>query len=194
MYRIIALLILISSSLHAQEITVGRTWDIVEPDPIEVAKERAANVNPKKLEPKYSFRDRLRAKEITRTLYELERTYTPSHTTETEIADKDGNVIYPAGFTYNPIQYMYQYNSRIIIIDEKDALSVKDKLKTTDIVILHNGDLTKASELLERRVSMLDLLTAESMNVSKVPVIITVDYQSLLYRLVEFNPDIRTPL
>lgn len=189
-----ALLLLSLTEAFSQEITVGRTWDITEPDPIAEAQRRAENVSPKKLTPRSSFRHRLAAKNIQRVAEPLERTYTPLHTLEREILNRDGGVLYPAGFTYNPIKYMHRYNRRIVIIDEIDAQKVKPYLKPSDIVIVNRGDLKNTSEIIGQRADMLDILTAESMNILRVPVVVTIDYDNFYYRLMEFNPNSGVPL
>ncbi|GHG07102.1 hypothetical protein [Thalassotalea marina] len=196
MRSIITLLLLTMMSQHinAQEITIGKTWEIQEPDPIKLAKNRAKTIPKERLKPKSSFRKKLSAKGLFRTITPKQRTYTPTHVLDREIMNKDGKVLYAKGFKFNPIQYMRRYKNRIVIIDQQDALTVKDKLLPSDIVIVYKGDLKNTAEVLDRRVDMLDLLTAESMDIKRIPVIVTVDYENYRYELLEFNPEIGVPL
>lgn len=189
--KIIVLLVSVMAvfAVSAKEVTVGRTWDIVEPDPIAEAQKRAESVSPERLKPKSTFRTRLAAKSIFRTITPKNRTFTPMHTLEKQVVDKNGNVIYPSGFKFNPIKYMKRYKSRIVIIDQKDAPIVKAFLKPSDIVIVNEGDLTETAQLLNHRVSMLDILTAESMDIQRIPVVVTVNYDNYYYNLEEFLPE-----
>lgn len=195
MKKIILLMVGILNVLpvSATEVTVGRTWDIVEPDPIVEAKKRAESVSPERLKPKNSFRTRLAAKGIFRTITPKKRQFTPEHTLERQVLDKDGKVLYPSGFKFNPIKYMRRYKSRIIVIDQQDAATIKKFLKPSDIVIVNNGDLTETAKIINRRVSMLDILTAESMNIKRIPVVITVNYDDYRYNLEEFLPEQGVP-
>lgn len=194
-YKVIGLSLLLASMLvKAQEITIGRTWDVVEPDPMVEAQKRAEQISPERLKPRDTFRERLSAKSISRVTAPTERLYKPSHTVEREVLDRDGNILYPVGFTYNPIQYMPQFNQRIVIIDEQDAEFVKPHLRPSDTVIVNSGDLLRVSEVIGQRTNMLDILTAESMDVQRIPVVVTIDYEKLSYRLVEFNPEQGVPL
>jgi len=195
--KIIVLLIvtlLVVSAASATEVTIGRTWDIVEPDPLKEAQKRAESVSPEKLKPKNSFRDRLAAKGVFRTITPKNRHYTPTYTLERQIVDKDGAVLYPSGFKFNPIKYMQHYKSRIIIIDQQDAAIVKKFLKASDVVIVNNGDLKEVSVLLNRKITMLDILTAESMDITRIPVVVTIDYENYYYDLEEFLPEQGVPL
>lgn len=179
---------LFAASTHGQEINLGRTWEIAEPDPIEEAKRRAEALPPERLKPTHSYRHKLAAKDIARTEHNNVRIYSPEHVLSKTIYDKDGNVLYPEGFSFNPIQYMPRFQRRIIVIDESDAEVVKPFLKTSDVLIINQGDIGATSAVLKRRVDMLDILTAESMNITKVPVMINVDYDQFHYELHEFNP------
>tara|TARA_B100000902_G_scaffold399937_1_gene473784 strand:- start:3428 stop:4051 length:624 start_codon:yes stop_codon:yes gene_type:complete len=181
-------------SSFSQEITVGSTWDIVEPDPMVEAQRRAEQLPPERVKPKSTFRERLAAKKIKRVAVAAERHYTPTHTVEREVLDRNGNILYPVGFTYNPIKYMPRFDQRIVIIDEKDAAAVKPHLKPSDTVIVNEGDLLRVSQLLGQRANMLDILTAEAMDIQRIPVVVTIDYENLAYRLEEFMPEFGVPL
>jgi len=196
MKKIILLVVssLVVSSLSAKEVTIGRTWDIVEPDPIAEAQKRAKGISPEKLKPKSSFRSRFAAKGLFRTITPKTREYTPIHTLEREVVDKNGAVLYPTGFQFNPIKYMRQYSNRIIVIDQDDAPIIKKHLKPSDIVIVNNGDLKETSVLLNRKITMLDILTAESMDIRRIPVVVTVNYEKHFYKLEEFLPEQGLPL
>jgi hypothetical protein len=187
--------LLLSTTVHsAQEITIGRTWKIVEPDSMVEAQKAAENIDPERLKPKNTFRERLAAKNILRTVTSKARLFTPSHTVERAVYDRDGNVLYPVGYTYNPIQYMPRFNQRIVVIDERDAEFIKPYLKPSDTVIVNQGDLLAVSEIIGQRANMLDILSAEAMDIKRVPVVITIDYENISYRLEEFNPEIGVPL
>ena len=41
---------------------------------------------------------------------------------------------------------------------------------------------------------MLDILTAESMNIKRIPVVVTVNYEDHYYNLEEFLPEQGVPL
>ncbi len=182
----ILLIITVSRHVEASELTVGRTWDIVEPDPIKEAKSRASSIPKEKLKPKNSFRERLAAKNIFRTITPKIRQFTPTHTLENQVVDKEGRVLYPVGYTFNPIKYMKRFQQRVVVIDQEDAQLIEDDLKPTDIVIVNNGNLKEVSELLRRKITMLDIFSAESMDIRRVPTVVSIDYENHYYQINEF--------
>lgn len=193
MRYMLTLLIFVTSTAFAQkQIVIGQTWEIAEPDPIELAKERARNIDPARLTPKHSYRTRLAAKAVYRVYEPKTRIVVPSFTLDKTIYDKDGGVLYPAGFEFNFLEYTPFRSQRIVVIDESDAEHITSWLKSDDIVIVRDGDLDAVSNTLERHATMLDKLTAERLELRRVPVLIYREDNHFVHQ--EFLPTEGAPL
>lgn len=190
-WRYFALCLLPVSSFAHQKIVIGTTWEIKEPNPIVEIKRRIENMDPAKLEPKHSYRTRLAASNVNRVIEPQKRLVTPSYTLERNIYDKNGSVLYPAGFTFNFLEYTPFNSQRIVIIDESDAEQIADTVKAKDIIIVRHGDLQKVSNTLSTHATMLDKLTAERLQLAKVPVLIYREQNHFVHQ--EFLPEQGVP-
>lgn len=134
MFRVSSLLIvLLLLGVHAEckdIIVLGRTYDIVEPDVYDEIMERVKQVdwkrilNPEEMLKKvkswkpdklvnlpYASKDRV---------FSVNLTWTLPH----DIKDINGNIIYPRGYTFNPLDYVH-YPFTLVVIDGKNPLHVK---------------------------------------------------------------------
>ena len=108
----LAILTTCSLSYAQQQIEIGRTWPIAEPDPIVLAKKRAQNLTKDRLTPVHSYRTTLAATNISRVQTPKTRYFMPWHETQYNIYDKDGEVLYPAGYRYNYLFDWWGYKPR----------------------------------------------------------------------------------
>lgn len=110
--------------------TVGATYQIVERDALEEIENRAKKVDWGKLFDKDKNEQRIknyrpnslvalpRAKERRVRFVDL------SYTLDVDIPDANGNILYPKGFTFNPLDYIV-YPRTIIIINGSDRKQVE---------------------------------------------------------------------
>lgn len=116
--RVLMMALLISGSAHATVYdlgVLGRTYDIAEPDMLQsfYSKLRKAEAEGKIAEVDAQMKQRFidhanRPKGVTlpRTETHRVRYYDPSIVLTQDIADHEGNVLWPAGTTVNPLEYV----------------------------------------------------------------------------------------
>jgi len=102
--------------------SIGVTYEIKEKDALEEIISRARRINWKEIFDKNHFRrmvERYRPAGLKilpparkNRVFKVDMTYT----LEFDIKDKDGNIIYPKGYTFNPLDYMH-YPYTIVVIN-----------------------------------------------------------------------------
>lgn len=158
------LLLLIYGSAPAKDLgVVGATYPIAEPDALAEIEERAAKtdwskfINKDKIEKTIkNFKPpglvKLPRAAQTRT-YHVDMTYTLDY----DIPDGRGGIIYPKGYTFNPLDYV-QYKKTIIVIDGSDPAQVDWFERSqwardiNSILILTDGSYYELSRRLRRQV------------------------------------------
>ncbi|MCP3922726.1 MAG: hypothetical protein GY714_09100 [Desulfobacterales bacterium] len=135
--------------------TFGSTYEIAEKNALDEFKKRSAEVNWKKhvdgakkrvheYRPK-GLKNFPRAKEDRTFLADM------TSTLAMDIPNKDGGILYPKGYQYNPLDYM-TYHEIIVLIDATDKKQIdwflkskyKNNLKTK--LLLTNGSAIEFSE------------------------------------------------
>lgn len=177
---IIGLLILVIPLANAQ-LVVGATYPVIERDPTLVIRERLAKLDVPQLlaNRKESFRYQYQKTVLPRASESIKRSYIPFYTVEHDVIDKDGNVIYPTGYVYNPLLY-FKLPYTIYAIDHKDVPWLKQFLKQSDMVLLNSGDLTKVSNELQHAVYLLDDNTRTRLDLHRVPSKVTQNQNALM--------------
>ena len=135
MIRIIPLLFAIyGSSANAEVLgTFGATYSIVEPDALEEIKKKADSVDWQKV-----FRDSLRENlknfrppdiaSLPKAERDREFTVNPTYTLDYDVPAADG-VVYPAGFSYNPLVYISLPNT-LVVLNTADEEQVEWLMKS----------------------------------------------------------------
>lgn len=123
---ITSVLLLFSLPVFAGDLgTVGKTYPIAERDSLSELEDRArridtkkmlAKVNPEKYRPG-NLKNLPRASKA-RT-YQVDMTYT----VQEDIPDGKGGILYPRGYTFNPLDYM-PFRKTLVIIDATDPQQV----------------------------------------------------------------------
>jgi hypothetical protein len=172
----------LSSGLNGGSIAeFGKTYDIAEPDAYEEVLRAAKNVKIEKY--KKVFQERIKkftvveefsipyAKE-TRTRY-----YEPRYELPFDVKDAKGRVIYPKGFTFNPLQYMNLYGS-FIFFDARNVLHLHWLKKggyagRGDVMLIATtGNIKDAEKFLKARVYRGTKSMLERFDVKKIPCIV----------------------
>ncbi len=107
----------------------GKTYPIAERDAAEELKERVRSVNWQKMLEKNGI-ERIRrykpdtAQSLPRATEDRVRMVSMNYTLEFDITDGKGNVIYPKGYTFNPLDFM-TYTRTIVILNGADRDQVE---------------------------------------------------------------------
>lgn len=163
--------------------TAGNLYPIVEPDALSEIREAAARVDWEKVinrEQKLAMIKNFRpvdlhplpvAKEDK--LFLVDMTYT----LDSDIPDGKGGVLYPKGFTFNPLDYV-SLTSVLVVIDAGDRRQV-DWFKVSPYaedyrtrLILSGGDYYDLSEELDRPLFYLREAVARRLQLAAVPSVV----------------------
>ncbi len=110
--------------------TFGTTYPIAERDALAEIEAQAEQVdwgrifNRKKSEQMIKNYHPEDSVSLPRAAKDRVRTVDMSYTLEFDIPDEKGNIMYPAGYVFNPLEYM-QYPNTIVIIDGSDRAQVE---------------------------------------------------------------------
>lgn len=199
------LLIILSLSLIAQAAIVdleplGESYPIAEVDFEVFLKQRAAGVDWEAIVNQNferSFKEAVTAKEkLPPASKDAVRRVTPSYTLENEIFNVDKNgvktVIYPAGFKYNPLDYM-QLDTAYYIINATRPAEVKwlqEQDSGSAMVIISEGEAIAFSEVIEQPVYILNSYIREGFFVEHTPSLVKQEKNQIVvyeYRLDELK-------
>lgn len=171
---IAACLTLVTASplLARQSSVVGTVYPIKERDALVAIKQRASQIDWQQAMAKYSTSwQSTQQMPLPVVAKDLIRFHQPIHYLEREIVDPQGKVIYPSGFAFNPLDFT-KLPFRIVVIAFDQLAWFKPHIKKTDRVLLTQGDVFKAREILGKTVFLLDRQTQQALNVLRVPTII----------------------
>ena len=163
--------------------TFGATYSISERDAVEEMQERARQVDWGKLFDKRANTEKLknyRPKDLLvlpRALQARARMVDISYTLDFDIPDEKGNIIYPAGFTFNPLDYI-SYPRTIVVINGSDREQV-DWFKKTPffkdinaVLLISDGNYYDLSVELKRSVFYANALIIRKFQLAYVPSVI----------------------
>lgn len=121
------LLVLFAAVGFAKDLgTLGMTYPIFEKDALTEIEERAKQVDWDKAINKDKAKSAIKnfkpsgIKNLARAIESRVFQVDMSYTLETDITDKDGNVLYPKGFTFNPLDYVHNPGTIFIVINGTD--------------------------------------------------------------------------
>lgn len=183
--------LLISSTARADTSTIGRTWPIAEPDAMAEIEASAAR-QPPNIREKFGPRSgwsALKGATLATTLEDRVRHVVPFYTLDTEIRLPDGKLLYPKGFTFNPLTYV-SLPQRLIIVHPRDLAWALKTAALTDWIILTGGgdpkdDALSLGERHGRALFMLEERVKDRLGLTVAPVIVRQVGQKL--ELTEVN-------
>lgn len=88
-----------------------------------------------------------------------------------DIPDKDGNVLYPAGYTFNPLEYL-RLPSKLIIVNEAQLFWAIETASAGDMILLAGGNALAAGRNHERPVFKLEDQVRERLALRVVPSVV----------------------
>jgi hypothetical protein len=161
----------------------GRTYDIVEPDAYEEVLEAAKNANVKFERYKKALQEKIKKFFVVEEFnipYAREtmtRYYEPRYELPFDIRDERGRIIYPKGFTFNPLEYMNLYGE-FIFFDARNASHLHWLKKggyagRIDVMLIATaGNIRDAEKFLKARVYRATKSMIERFDVKRIPCII----------------------
>ena len=168
---------------------VGETYPIVEPDVVaelkeEVAKTKLSDDEFSEQMKSYQPEDLHHLPRAT-----MDRTFLVdmTHTLDRDLLDGDGKVIYPRGFTFNPLDYV-SFSGGMLVIDGSDPMQVKWFTKTHYAnnhrirLLLSGGYAYKLIEELKRSVFYLTDEIADRLQLTAVPSLVIQQNKKLQVR------------
>jgi len=171
-------------AINSSEIlgSFGATYSIVEPDALEEIERRVSSIdwNKRFIEPlREQYKIYRPSDVVSLPNAKLDRTFEtdPTYTIEYDIPDGKGGVVYPAGYTYNPLKYFSLPNILVVInAEDEDQLGwlgesgFLDDPRTT--LLITEGSANELTSQLKRPVYYLTLNLAKRLSVKSVPSVI----------------------
>ena len=156
----------------AEKTVVGRVYPITEKDVLE---EIEARVEAHQYDPKVFGEERDWSALSSPLLPEAEtyvkRQVIPFFALSFDIPDKDGNILYPAGYTFNPLEYL-RLPSKLIIVKETQLSWAIEMADTGDMILLSGGNALEASRRYQRSIFKLEDQIRERLDLRVVPSVV----------------------
>jgi conjugal transfer pilus assembly protein TraW len=170
--------VMVAASAHAGTATIGRTWPIAEPDAMSEI-EAAAARQPARMAAKFGPRSQwsaLRGATLGVASENRVRSVVPFHTLDSEIRLPDGKLLYPKGFTFNPLQYV-SLPQRLVIVHPRDLAWALRTATLTDWILLTSGgdprdDALSLGEKHGRALFILEERVKQRLGLTVAPVIV----------------------
>lgn len=179
----------------ASRSTIGRTWPIAEPDALAEIEAKVAAL-PSDLSHAFGPRSSwaaLKAAPLAVARFDRVRSVVPFYTLEFDIRLPGGKVLYPKGFTLNPLTYV-RLPQRLVVVHPRDLEWALHNARQSDFILLSaldgkNGDAIDLSEKTGRAIYILEERVKERLGLTVAPVIVQQSGTHL--ELSEYGPDIR---
>jgi len=131
-FTAIAIVLLLGSFAHAAIVrtgTFGQTYPIVEPDALKEMENRAAQVDWRKIFNQKTYEKAMQnyhpdAQHLPRAQKNKTRIVDMTYTLPFDIPDDKGGILYPKGYTYNPLDYV-KFTQTLVVINGDDPDQVK---------------------------------------------------------------------
>lgn len=166
--------------------TIGRTWPIAEPDAMAEIEARASRAPSlaSRLGPRASW-SALQAAPLGQSRVDRVRSFVPFYTVEQDIRLPDGRLLYPKGFTFNPLDYV-SLPQRLVIVHPRDLGWALKQARFSDFILLTAGDALDLSERSGRPLFILEERVKERLGLTVAPVIVAQEGKKLV--LTEYAP------
>lgn len=170
--------VLVAAMAHAGTSTIGRTWPIAEPDAMAEIEARASQQPPdmaEKFGPRTGW-SALQAASLGTVRQQRVRSVVPFYTLDVDISLPDGRLLYPRGYTFNPLAYV-SLPQRLIIVHPRDLDWALEESRLTDFILLAAGgegdaDAITLAERHKRALFILEERVKERLGLTMAPVIV----------------------
>lgn len=174
----------VAATAHAQTqaqnraSTIGRTWPIAEPDALAEIEAKVATL-PADMTAKFGPRagwSAMKAASLAPAMRSLRRSVVPFYTLDNEIRLPDGKLLYPKGYTFNPLSYV-TLPQRLVVVHPRDLGWALQKAKPADFILLtgdtgQGPDPLTLSERSGRALFILEQRVKDRLGLTVAPVII----------------------
>jgi conjugal transfer pilus assembly protein TraW len=175
---LIASALILAATAHAETSTIGRTWPIAEPDAmteIEAAVARQPVNIASRFGPRSSW-SALKGASLGVARENRTRSVVPFYTLDSEIRLPDGKLLYPKGFTFNPLSYV-SLPQRLVIVHPRDLGWALKTAALTDWILLTAGgdpkdDALSLGERHGRALFILEERVKQRLGLTVAPVIV----------------------
>lgn len=164
-----------SSAYSSQDIVIGSTTTIAETSVLDEIEESAARANwQEALNTEPSTWGGFQSGRLPIAKKNVVRQHKPYYTLDTDIKDQMGQVIYPKGFTFNPMAYV-RLPSRIFIVGDKPVYKdwLLEHAEAFDMVLTAGGDPMALGAKYGRPIFILEPKMRDRLGVKVVPSIIS---------------------
>ena len=193
---ILALLLAGVSPARAREIVqlepVGPTSAVIETDLGEALRQRAVRVDVEQLRHAQARYQPANLHALPRATKDTTITVDLSHTLEEDLVDAQGTILYPAGFTFNPLRYV-SLSSVLVVIDGSDPEQVAwfngspYGANHRALLLLSGGLAVRLRDELRRPVAYLTEDIALRLQVRAVPSVVIEQENQLVIREVSLG-------
>ena len=193
---ILALLLTGVSSAQAAGIVrlepVGPTSAVVETDLVDALRQRAVSVDVEQLRSSQPHYQPANLHALPRATKDMTTTVALTHTLEEDLVDAQGTVLYPAGFTFNPLRYV-SLSGALVVIDGSDPQQVawfKGSPYGTNhraLLLLSGGLAATLRDKLRRPVAYLTKDIARRLQLRAVPSVVVERDNQLVIREVSLG-------
>ena len=174
---------------HTRLEPVGKTYSIVEQDIREEFKQKATGIDIDALFNTHNRYQPANLHPLSRAASDRVFTVDLTHTLDHDIKDGQGNLLYPQGFTFNPLQYA-GLSGGLVVIDGSDPGQV-EWFKGSPyfqnhraILLLSGGYANELKQALQRPVYYLTHDIAARLQLKAVPVVVVEQDNKLTVREV----------
>jgi len=175
---------LLSGHAYAGKVeTIGKTYPVIERDALEELKDAVSKVDWKKIFDKDKWKEKIRSfrPEDWASLPEARENRTRmvdmTYSLEFDIPDGKGNVLYPKGYTFNPLEYA-GFRQTLIIIDGGREEHIEWYMKSPyyrdmeTMLLISDGSWYELMKRLKRPVFYLSAILKERLRLEAVPSIV----------------------
>lgn len=169
-------MLFLSMDVRAQEAmrteTVGRVYPIIEIDALEEIEAKVASTpfDPKVFGGEDDW-SALKSPALPLAPEANTRDVIPFFSLSFDIPDKDGNILYPKGYTFNPLEYM-RLPQRLIVVNDEQLEWAFTQAETGDMVLLSSGNALEATRQVGRAVFKLEKQIRDRFDLKYVPSIV----------------------
>lgn len=140
--------VLVAATAYGQTATIGRTWPIAEPDALSEIESRVAQ-QPPNIAERFGPREgwsAMRSAELAVASADRKRTVIPFHTLDFDIRLPDGKLLYPKGYTFNPLAYV-TLPQRLVVVHPRDLDWALATARPVDWILLAGGEKSSADPI-----------------------------------------------
>jgi len=169
---------LLAAPARAATSTIGRTWPIAEPDALDEIEGKVAKLPSmaSRFGPRSGW-TAMRGAALGVTRRDAMRSVVPFYTLANDIRLPDGRILYPKGFTFNPLTYV-RLPQRLVIVRAADLGWALAHAEQTDWILLASGpagspDPIATGQKIGRPVFILEDAVKQRLGLTVAPVIVS---------------------